>query len=310
MNSTNDYTAHDYKSQVQNLLIKTQRFKNENKRVIKFLDEISSRDDDRRASVVASHLNECASYVGFTNIDGVASIVKANFCRERVCMVCAWRRQARFLAQLHPLLASATNLGYQYIFVTLTLKNCCFDELRSSLDVILSAYDKLLKRRKVSRAWRGIVRSLELTYNATENSFHPHLHLLVAVEKDYVTNSDLYISQYELRKMWADLAGVSYEPWCYIERIEDENKGAVETLKYSLKPSQAFEALEAFYKLLRRRRLVSFSGVFAQLRNALKMNDFENVLVDGDGTRGVSYDVYKFDASGGVYRFYDSYTWR
>lgn len=166
------------------------------------------------------------------------------------------------------------------------------------------------KRRNVKRSWAGIIRSLELTYSATLHTFHPHLHLLVAVPHEYFVNSDLYITQSQLADMWADCIGADYIPVCHIEKVKgDTTAAAVETIKYALKPTDAKQAFSAFFYILRGRRLISFCGVFAKLRRELKYSDFENILTDDvDTRRTITYNLYTFDATGGVYRFNNTYT--
>lgn len=282
---------------LQKLLIK----KSYNKKVISFLQEIGELER-------AYNVEHCGEYVGITTIDGIAKIVKADFCRERICSVCAWRRQAKFTAQTFPIISILESQGYRFIFITLTIKNMPYEELRGAIDDLLRGYELLRKRRKIKRAWKGIIRSLELSYNAEEKTFHPHLHLLVAVKESYFADSGQYITQAELTELWGDCINVDYVPVCNIKVVDDSGAGAVETLKYSLKPTQAREAFSAFFYILKGRRLVSFCGVFAKLRKELRFSDFENVLTDDVGrTKSIKYNLYTFDATGGVYKFNKTY---
>ena len=73
--------------------------------------------------IKADNISNCATHVGITIHNNVAHIVKSNFCRERLCCVCAWRRQARFLAQMKPVLAYLEQTGYKFIFAKNAHKN-------------------------------------------------------------------------------------------------------------------------------------------------------------------------------------------
>jgi plasmid rolling circle replication initiator protein Rep len=294
-----DYITDTYECQVEKIIEKARVKKGYNAQVISFLE---GRGDWKRAE----RIRECATYLGFTNIDNIAHIVKANFCRERLCSVCAWRRQARFVAQMRPVLQRLES-DYQFIFATLTVQNVPLRDLRDTVDSMLIAYDKLLKHRKVRRSWCGKVRSLELSYNSDTDTFHPHIHMLIAVKPEYFELNGLYISQNELCYHWQECLQCDYIPVCDIRRVSDNMRGAVETLKYGLKPSKGETPLQAFADVLRGRRLVSFSGVFADVRRLLKLSSFEDVLTDdvlGGATR-IEYILYKFDATGGVYNYYD-----
>ena len=135
----------DYKSQVANTIRKAQRKKGANEKIIAWLE---SQSEFKRAQ----NIRECATMLGFTNIDGVAHVVKANFCRERICSVCAWRRQSKFVAQMIPILDYLEKHNYKFLFATLTIKNVTYENLKNSIDLLLCSYDKMLHRKKIKRA--------------------------------------------------------------------------------------------------------------------------------------------------------------
>ena len=299
-NSNSYYTTKSFKSQQEKIMKKVQIKKNQNSKIIQFLNSIDE-------SIRANNIKDCATYVGITDIEGIAHIVKSNFCRERLCSICAWRRQAKFVAQMLPIM-NYISRDYKFIFVTLTVKNVRYETLKQTIDNILYSYYKLTKRRRFKRAWKGICRSLEMTYNSEEHTFHPHLHLLIAVEPSYFKNEN-YISYEYLKSEWKDCLNIDYEPIIDIRRVDDEEKenATVETLKYALKPTQEEEALKAFFYIMKGRRLVSFTGVFAKTRKLFKYSDFENQLNDDvkqENNVKRTYNLYKFDVTGGVYTFY------
>lgn len=277
--------------------------RNSNIKIINWLK--NERDEER-----AKRIEECGTYVGFYNENNIPKIVKANFCRERMCNICAWRRQAKFITQMKPILNSLANEGYTYIFATLTIRNCTYNKLEEKLNIILDGFAKLRKRRKIKKNWCGICRSIELTYNHENNTYHPHIHMLIAVNEDYFSNKEKYINQDELVNIWKDCCKLDYTPICDIRKVSNTDKGVVETLKYSLKPSEYNESLKAFYYILSGRRLISFNGIFAKRRKELKLLDFENNLLDDIDFKNKinkTYDVYKLDVTGGLYKFYQTY---
>lgn len=297
----NKYTTEKTKSQEQLLFQKLIRKKRENQIVVDFLRKI--KEPERAEKIL-----NCGTYVGITTIENIPKIVKADFCRERLCFVCAWRRQARFMAQMFPVLDILSKRNYQFLFATLTIKNTKYDDLEDAINQIMRGYERLRHRRKIKRSWEGIVRSVELTYNQKENTFHPHMHLLIAVEKDYFSNVEKYISQSELQRYWQESLNIGYSPIVDIRKVDSTEKASVETLKYALKPSKATEALSAFFYVMRGRRLISFCGIFQRLRNELKYSDFDTILTDAeDITKGITYNLYTFDATGGVYRLSQEY---
>lgn len=274
--------------------------KTNNKKIIDWLQR-------EKEFVKADNIANCATHVGITIHNNITHIVKSNFCRERICCVCAWRRQARFLAQIKPVLSYLERNDYQFIFATVTVKNMNYDELETTIDEMIRAFSLLRKRRKIKRSWSGITRSLELTYNQKSKTYHPHIHMLVAVTNDYFETPNKYVTQEELTQYWKESMNLDYTPVCHIRRVDSTDNAAVETLKYALKPSEAEEALKAFYYILKGRRLISFTGVFAKIRKLLKLGDFENELNDDNQlphNAEIKYNLYKFDATGGIYNLY------
>ena len=309
----NDNITPTYDCQVNHIFEKLYAKKNANKKVIEFLErealENKNNPYGESAYLKSLHLRECATQIGISNVDGIAHIVRADFCRERICNICAWRRQAKFVSQTRPALNILASKGYRFIFVTLTIQNMQFDKLNKALDLIMQAFHKLVMRRQIKRSFKGIIRSVELTYNEKEDTFHPHIHMLVAVENNYFSDVDLYITQELLSEMWQECLGVDYIPIVHIETIDNTEKAQLETLKYSLKPSQNEKALKVFLYILRGRRLISFSGIFAKLRKELMCSDFEDNLLDDvkQENQKVYYDLYRLDSTGGIYKFYERY---
>ena len=298
-----NYSTKDFQSQVQSITQKLAQKKAYNRKAIEWLMQEGLKDK-------AANIEACGEHIGITDISGIAKIVKADFCRERLCSVCAWRRQSRFLAQMFPVINRLEAQGYRFIFVTLTMRNMGLDGLQEAVDVLLHGFELLRKRRKIKRAWKGVCRSLELTYNPERDDFHPHIHLLIAVEQDYFANPSKYITKTQLWQIWRDCIKADYNPSVDIEATDNTAHAGVETLKYSLKPTQAEHAFQAFYYVLRHRRLISFTGLFADIRRELRYSDFDSILTDQeDITQGhpITYQLYTWDASGGVYKFSEEY---
>lgn len=292
-------TTNETKSQVSKILQKTKIKKMLNADVVAWLCSIGETDR-------AQHINECATHIGITDIGGYAKIIKADFCRERLCNVCAWRRQSKFMAQMFPVMEILSR-DYEFLFVTLTLESVPLEDLKPTIDLMLKGYDRFLKHRQVQRGWVGKVRGLEMKYNPKARTFNPHIHILVAVEKDYFTDTKKYVSHTELVRCWQESIRTQYKPRCEIKKVTETQKATIETMKYAFKQMTDSTAMQGFHTALKSRRLVSFSGVFAEIRKLLRQSDFENILTDDipeDTPRKIMYTLYRFDATGGVYNYY------
>lgn len=304
----NYYTTDSEKKQAK-ILKKIALKKAENKKIIQILDELEPRIGNRDYEKYL--LENCATFVGLVNDNGIIRIATSNFCRKRICAVCAWRRQIRFVTQMRPVLDLITN-NFDLIFVTLTVKSCKSDEVKSNIDVLLNGFRNLTRLTRIKKAWKGMIRSIEVTYNTEKSGkeYHPHIHALVAVERDYWHSKD-YITQKELCRLWQNVACLEYTPVCHIERVEqnqaNKERAALEVIKYALKPSKlTAEVVETFITSMAGRRLISFTGVIAKARKALKQLDYDTYLTDIEEMTKNKYQgtLYKFDPTGGLYKYY------
>jgi len=136
-------------------------------------------------------------------------LASAIFCRKRLCPLCSWRRSVQIFHNVHEIITHPdfTKHNPEFVMATLTIKNCKAEELPQTLDRLLGAWRMLTvnDRQIFRRSFLGTFRSLEITYNAKEETYHPHIHFLAAVEPGYFKkdNSD-YISHERLKEIWSD----------------------------------------------------------------------------------------------------------
>lgn len=258
----------------------------------------------------AQKIRECGTFLRiFQPFEGGKSLIQtANFCRQRMCVVCAWRRSKRFIATTAPVLEyihREQNGTENYIFLTLTLQNVAQNGLKKAIDDILSGWRNLTRQKAYKTAVWGACRSLEITYNASENTYHPHIHALLLMNSEYFDN--VYYTQKQWCDMWKKAADVPYKPILDVRAIKDitkdiHAKGAViETFKYSMKPNDLSfspEVTGTLMHTLAGRRLISFTGHIAEIRKKLRIEDFENTLCDTIGEQKGYSILYHFTPSG------------
>jgi plasmid rolling circle replication initiator protein Rep len=136
---------------------------------------------------------------------GEWGIAAAMFCQKRLCPLCAWRRTVRTGRNVYWILQEPEFKDVQFIFLTMTVKNCTGAELPETLDRILSAWRILTKDdgEPFRKSFLGTLRSVEITYNREVKTYHPHIHVLAAVSPGYFKKSNPdYISHELLRKLW------------------------------------------------------------------------------------------------------------
>jgi plasmid rolling circle replication initiator protein Rep len=111
---------------------------------------------------------------------------RANFCRVRMCPMCGWRRSLKIAHQVKQIAYDAMkNTDLCWLFLTLTMKNVIADKLSNEIDCYIKGFGKLSRRKRFKNSVLGFFRSLEVTYNKEENTYHPHYHVLLAVSSRY-----------------------------------------------------------------------------------------------------------------------------
>lgn len=236
--------------------------------------------DPERAALIRG----CGTYLEFARfLDGSEKLRHANFCRQRLCPMCQWRRSIKLRVQADQIYKLLEERGYKHIFVTLTVKNCTAERLNETVDELFKSAARFKRCRLYRNAVRGAYRALEITYNDEENSYHPHFHLLLTVDGNYFdANNPHYINHDMLMKAWKNAAELDYDPYVHIEGItlkegQTMTAACVEICKYPTKSAEICSAtvLQTIDYALRGRRLIEWSGVDADVRRELQLDDVE-----------------------------------
>lgn len=245
-------------------------------------------------------VEKCGTYLEFRRYihDKSLKLNKANFCKVRLCPLCAWRRSMKIFGQVSTVMDEATkDKDYEYIFLTLTLKNCSGYDLSETIDTLMYAFNKLVKRKRFKEGIKGYFRALEVTHELETDTYHPHFHCILMVNKTYFKNKE-YIKQDEWTSIWQSCLQVDYLPIVDIRKFRDYtgrgiSKGIAEVAKYTVKDTdyiikdyQTGEVIEkltddAVFNLdlaLKNRRLTAFGGILKELHQLLNLDDPE----DGD----------------------------
>ena len=251
-------------------------------------------------------VRDCGTFLEFKRFinDNSMKLNKANFCKVRLCPMCSWRRSLKIYGQVSKVMDEVVkNEDLEFIFLTLTTRNCEGQDLSNTIDNIFNAFNKMTKRVKFKKSVKGYFRALEVTHNLNIMSdwfdtYHPHLHCILVVNKSYFKKPDIYITQEEWTSLWKDVLKVDYTPIVDVRRFKDVGgkgieKSISETAKYTVKSddyivrdditNEIIETLtdDAVYildKALAHRRLVAFGGILKDVHKKLNLDDPE----DGD----------------------------
>ena len=207
-------------------------------------------------------------------------LYKANSCKNRFCPVCAWRKARKDALGLSLMMQYIKQQEKkEFIFLTLTTPNVMSDELENEIKRYNNSFRKLIKRKKVGSVIKGYVRKLEITYNKKIDDYNPHFHVLIAVNKSYFTDKRYYISQQEWLDLWRDVTGISEITQVQVQKIrQNNNKELYEMAKYSGKDSDYLinqKVFDAFYKSLKGKQVLVYSGLFKEAKKKLKNGDLD-----------------------------------
>ena len=237
----------------------------------------------------AERLRNCATWLQFNREDGGnLKLSKANFCRVRLCPVCAWRRSLKTYGQVRACMQDLGN-KYRYIFLTLTVPNVRGDKLKSAIDNLTIGFNRLFKYKEIAAVVKGYYRGLEITHNMQRDDYHPHIHCIVAVNPSYFTSRG-YVKRDRWLELWRKATKIDRITQVDVRTIKGSAEHAcAEVAKYSVKPGDVicFDDWELTVSTVRilddaldHRRLIGFGGCFMEAHKRLHLDDAE----DGDLT--------------------------
>jgi plasmid rolling circle replication initiator protein Rep len=217
-------------------------------------------------------------------------LASAWFCRVRHCPVCQWRRALQWQARLYQALPRLLidHPDARFLFLTLTVKNCRVNELRSTLILLARSWQRLTQLR----TWPAVgwVRSTEITRSQKDRSAHPHFHALLMVPPTYFQAD--YLRQSAWAELWQQSLRVDYKPIVDVRVIRQNRKRSrvsvnavnipqmwaivTEILKYSVKPSDMIRDHEWFLSLVdqvHKMRSVAVGGILKPYLRERKRED-------------------------------------
>lgn len=175
----------------------------------------------------AERVKECGSFLSFEkyqNIkkpeDFMRSLRTANFCKDKFCPICAWRKSQKLVSEMLSIFDQLDKDRYELIFMTLTMSNPPMNEIRKSLADMALSFKRLMKYKAVKVVVKGFLRSVEFVGDKTAEGYcHPHYHCLIVVNKSYFTDRT-YLSQKKWRELWKRALRVDYLPEVNVKKIK------------------------------------------------------------------------------------------
>lgn len=178
----------------------------------------------------------------------------SNNCQLRFCPVCSWRKALKTSAVMYSNLSKIENCNF--LFLTLTLKNCEILDLKKTLKEMSHAFHVLKKSPQWQKSIKGYIRALEITV-ADDSKMHPHFHVLLQVSPSYGKNINHYITQQQFTDLWQKALKIDYKPIVDVRIIKPKNdnkdsliSAVAETIKYTLKSSDLLKMNKYTFPIL------------------------------------------------------------
>ncbi|MBD3843085.1 MAG: protein rep [Campylobacterales bacterium] len=209
----------------------------------------------------------------------------ANFCKNRFCPMCNWRRVRNITGQLKDAFSVIQEKQkVATIFLTLTVKNCHIDDLKATISKMNKSFNEMTRTKAFKNSVLGYLKSIEILGDKTpEGEAHPHFHILLVVKKSYFKSRD-YLNKEQWIAMWRKALRVDYDPVVDIRRIKSKNESfsdidsaIIETVKYSVKHtdlvSRTNDDFYYLYTQTKGMRFLSSGGILKEHLNLIKVDE-------------------------------------
>ena len=278
---------------------------------IKLVDVI--RDKVRDTTIQA--IQNCSHFMRFhTDVTmEKRKLMQANSCNNRFCPMCAYRK-ARKYGLKHMIIMKKLKLDkkYSFIFLTLTAPSVTGENLRKEILDYAAAFKRLVKLKEFDKMNVGYIRKLEITYNSKKDTYHPHYHVLICVNKSYFTSRD-YIKQKKWLEMWQNSKRDNNITNVDVRKVKDSEEDNVyaEISKYTSKDSDYLnekskkkklreseqekqkEIFGFFYDALKDRQVITYNKIFKDLAKQYDTGKLD-YLKEVDETKYVYRVIYKW----------------
>ena len=238
----------------------------------KFIELMKNNKLVNLKNLNVGRLRMCGDFLLFLKSENNAyRLKKANLCNNRFCPLCSSLRAKKNAVIILELLEYIREVkNYEFIFVTLTAPNVLGEKLEEEIESFNKAYKELMRTKELNKISKGYIRKLEVTFNAEANTYHPHFHIILAVNKSYFKSKD-YISIELLKKLWRRCKKDETITQVDMKKVKMNSiKEVLEIASYCTKSSDLYdngqEVFDTFYGALRGKQEITYSGIFSEVK--------------------------------------------
>ena len=170
----------------------------------------------------ATRVRSCGKWLHFESV-GFRQRIRlrsANFCRGRLCPMCAWRRARQKYCEVSRIIDTIQSEDPKLVLMllTLTMRNCRGVELEGALNRIFQGWSRMMKKDRMRRFTPGWFRTLEISYQG-EDRYQTHIRAILLVHPASKRNPDEDMTQEKWVQAWRKAARLDYNPVCSVKRI-------------------------------------------------------------------------------------------
>ncbi|MHB9299174.1 protein rep [Fusobacterium polymorphum] len=219
-----------------------------------------------------ARLQVCGDFLLFLKSKNNAyRLKKANLCNNRFCPLCSSlraKKNAVIVLELMEYIREINKL--EFVFFTLTAPNIVGEKLEEEIKEFNNSFKELIRSKEFRKVCKGYIRKLEVTYNRERADFHPHFHIVMAVNKSYFKSKD-YISTALLKTLWRKFKKNDSIEAVDMRKVKMNSiKEVLEIASYCTKSSDLYdngqEVFDYFYSALRGKQEITYSGIFADVK--------------------------------------------
>ena len=265
-----------------------------NEKLLNIASSLKNKEKIKMSKKTLENIKDCGTWLEFL-ADKKLEKRKLNagtFCTNRFCPICSKKKAVKDAVEIKIMTEYIKHeLNREFILLTLTAPNVNGEQLSEEIVKYNKAFKKFLERDKYKKVIKGYLRKLEVTYNNKKkdksyDTYHPHFHVLISVDKSYFKGG-IYIAQQEWLKDWQEVMDDNSITQVDVRRLKTKtkdmlDKSILELTKYIAKDSNYLEneqVFEYFYKGLKSKRQYAFGGDFKVAREKLKNGELEKYYI-------------------------------
>lgn len=280
-------------------------------------------------------VEDCAGILAFKVSANKKTLHQTYFCKNRFCPICAWRGSLRLAKDNRAILNQylSESRDNRLIFLTLTIRNCQGSDLRKTISRLNYGYKKIRNRKFYKENFCGDIKTIEVTVNRDNLTFHPHLHVVLATTESYFSKDNKnYITNQSWAEIWADaikqdmaivdvraikkgeIEKANLEISKYISKDSDYLKFREADGKYIVDETKTDYILFSLISQTKSLRFIGYAGILKKIKKDLKIKDAEEYtdadLVDDDDNEQLDARLivlYRWDIGFSRYLYHDFY---